>query len=135
MRPFITSPCGCSQAPQKMARICWSKVDWSIVSRELAIQMDIKESIIAAKRRELKRGRGTVGRKMRTDCAQRRKVDPDMIDVTLTSADNWRMLKAKGIGVSQQRVRQIKAAKLQEMNDALCRPAGDAGGAQNELSK
>lgn len=99
-----------------MARICWSKVDWTLVTPAIAKAMDISESVIAAKRRELQRGRGTVGRKLRTDCAKRRKVDPDLIDVTLSAADTWRMLKANGINVSQQRVRQIKAAKLQEMN-------------------
>jgi hypothetical protein len=95
-----------------MARVCWSKVDWRFVTPVIAQAMDISESVVAAKRRQLQRGRGTVGRKLRTDCAKRRKVDPDLIDVALSAADNWRMLKAQGINVSQQRVRQIKAAKL-----------------------
>jgi len=115
MRPFITCKCGCSQEPQKMARISWSKVDWTLVTPVIAKNMDIRESVVAAKRRQLQRGRGTVGRKLRTDCAARRKVDPDMIDVTQSSADNWRILKAKGINVSQQRIRQLKAIKLQAM--------------------
>ena len=101
-----------------MERICWSKVDWRLVTPVIAKDMDISESVVAAKRRELQRGRGTVGRKLRTDCAQRRKIDPAMIDVSQSSADNWRMLKAKGIHVSQQRVRQIKAKKLMEMLSA-----------------
>lgn len=127
MRPFITSQCGCSQEPLKMARISWSKVDWTLVTPVIAKAMDISESVIAAKRRQLQRGRGTVGRKLRTDCAKRRKVDPDLIDVTISAADTWRMLQAKGINVSQQRVRQIKAAKLQEMNafDVATKPAPD----------
>lgn len=99
-----------------MARICWSKVNWKLVTPVIAKDMDISESVIAAKRRELQRGRGTVGRKLRTDCAKRRKVDPDLIDVTYSAADTWRMLQAKGINVSQQRVRQIKAVKLQQLN-------------------
>ena len=110
-----------------MARISWSKVDWTLVTPVIAKAMDISESVIAAKRRELQRGRGTVGRKLRTDCAKRRKVNPDLIDVTISAADTWRMLQAKGINVSQQRVRQIKAAKLQEMNafDVATKPAPD----------
>ena len=99
-----------------MARICWSKVDWTLVTPVIAKAMDISESVIAAKRRQLQRGRGTVGRKLRTDCAKRRKVNPDLIDVTISAADTWRMLKAQGIDVSQQRIRQIKAVKLQLLN-------------------
>ncbi len=98
-----------------MARISWSKVDWSFVTPVIAKELDISESVVAAKRRQLQRGRGTVGRKLRTDFAKRRKVDPDLIDVTQSSADNWRILKAKGINVSQQRIRQLKAIKLQAM--------------------
>ena len=99
-----------------MARISWSKVDWTLVTPVIAKAMDISESVIAAKRRQLQRGRGTVGRKLRTDCAKRRKVNPDLIDVTISAADTWRMLKAQGIDVSQQRIRQIKAVKLQLLN-------------------
>jgi len=115
-----------------MARISWSKVDWTLVTPVIAKAMDISESVVAAKRRQLQRGRGTVGRKLRTDYAKHRKVDPDLIDVNLSSADNWRMLKAKGIEVSQQRVRQIKAAKLQEMNVIGEARADNASPPQNQ---
>jgi len=108
-----------------MPRICWSKADWTKVNHALAEDMDIPENVVAAKRRELGKQRGTKGRRvdtaqMRAAAESARKVNPDDIDVHLSAAENWRRVTAKGINVSQQRIRQIKQEKLRALFNASC---------------
>lgn len=108
-----------------MLRICWSKADWTKVNHALSEEMDVPESVVAAKRRELGKKRGTAGRRVDTDnmrsaAAAARKVNPDDIDVHLSAAENWRRVTAKGINVSQQRIRQIKQEKLRALFNASC---------------
>lgn len=118
--PTIAAKCGCSDAILVMPRICWSKADWTKVNHALSEEMDVPESVVAAKRRELGKKRGTAGRRVDTDnmraaATAARKVNPDDVDVTLSAAENWRRLTAKGVTVSQQRIRQIKQSKLRDL--------------------
>jgi hypothetical protein len=118
MSPTIVAQCGCSDVPQTMGRISWSKVNWRKVSRVIAEELDVSLPVVSAKRRELGKDRGKIGRKPRNDLPVNRKVNPADIDLALTSAENWRILQAKGIHVSQQRIRQIKA-RLMSLNDKI----------------
>lgn len=115
MSPTIVARCGCSDVPLAMERISWSKVNWRKVSRVIAEELGVSLSVVSAKRLALGKDRGKIGRKPRTDLPANRKVNPADIDVALTSAENWRILQAKGIHVSQQRIRQIKARLLRNV--------------------
>lgn len=99
-KPAITAFCGCVGADVVMQRIPWGRADWTLTNRPLAEAMNLKESAVAAKRRELRKPRGTNGRKAKETIW--RKIDPSKINPDLSAAEN-----AKILGASEERIRQL----------------------------
>lgn len=85
-----------------MERIPWGKADWTLVTREIAKVMNLSEFVVGAKRRELKKPRGTKGRKMPK--AVFRKVNPALIRLGESNQAN-----ALRLDCTAERIRQLRA--------------------------
>lgn len=93
--------CPKCRADVPMERIKWSLADWSLVTREIAKAMNLSEYVVGAKRRELKKPRGTKGRKMPK--AGFRKVNPALIRLGESNQANALRLEC-----TAERIRQLR---------------------------
>ena len=101
--PFM---CSCKCESVQLERILWKDIDWSWTTNAIAAKLGVKSYIVARKRRELKKPRGTQGRKLRDASSFYRKITPGEIDPALSVKEN-----AAKLGVTGTRIRQILASK------------------------
>jgi hypothetical protein len=71
-----------------------------MTDQPLADALGIGRHVVAVKRRELSQPKGTLGR--RPYIATRRKIDPTLIEINKTAAEN-----ALALGCSRQRIWQL----------------------------
>ena len=112
MRPVITRKCSCSSAPVGYVRVCWSKLDWSLTVQAMADTYNLPYHTVAAKRVELNKPKGKLGRKHRD--GYERRIQPEEIDTTISNSENSRRFAAKGIKISPEWIRRLRL-ELQEV--------------------
>ena len=91
--------CSCVGGLIECPRVRWDLADWKMLDQPLADALGVGRHNVAAKRTELGKPRGTVGRKPHKAV---RRIDASKIDPKKTLAANARLL-----GCSAERIRQL----------------------------
>jgi hypothetical protein len=98
--PELVFRCSCVGGKISCPQVRWDLADWSMTDQPLADALGIGRHVVAVKRRELSQPKGTLGR--RPYIATRRKIDPTLIEINKTAAEN-----ALALGCSRQRIWQL----------------------------
>ena len=106
VRPVVSFMCSCKCEKVQLERILWNKVDWDWTTTAIAAKLGVNSYIVTRKRRELKKQRGTQGRKPRSADSFYRKITPGEINPALSVKEN-----AAKLGVTGARIRQILASR------------------------
>jgi hypothetical protein len=101
----IIVKCSCVGGLIECPRVRWDLADWSLLDQPLANALGVGVHAVRAKRDELQKPRGTVGRKAHVMPARR--VDASKIDPQRSVKEN-----AEALNCTPQRIRQI----LKELN-------------------
>jgi len=101
----IIVKCSCVGGLIECPRVRWDLADWSLLDQPLANALGVGVHAVRAKREELQKPRGTVGRKEHTRPVRR--VDASKIDPKKSVKGN-----AEALGCTPQRIRQLQ----KEMN-------------------